>query len=340
MNKQEKLKVIEKTGAALDKQFDQKGTFQSWGSKVGLILPSISTGLPSIDWEVFGCGGFARGRIFELYGLESCGKTAFACHVIGLCQQSGGIAAFVDAEHAFNTTFAAILGVNMAELVVSQPDYGEQALETVIALVESSAVDLVVIDSVTALVPKAELEGEMGESHMGLQARLMSQAMRKLAGIVSKHDTTIIFINQIRQKVGLVFGSPNVTTGGLGLKFAASTRLELFRVSNTDKGPIMENGVLVGHKIRVKAQKNKLGPPFRETVITLYYDTGFDMRDDVIVHASKLKILTGTIKFVFEDKKYDRDELPLDAVRDAIRKYYETKSVALVTADTEIPNVG
>lgn len=325
--KAEKLKAVNQVGKKLDKQFESKGTFQQMGSKVGLPIPSIQTSLPSFDWGVMGCGGFPRGRIIEVFGLESSGKTAFACHTIGQTQSAGGVAAFVDAEHALDPTFASKLGVNMDELIISQPNCGEEALETVVALVEAGAVDLIVVDSVAALVPRAELEGDMGDSHMGLQARLMSQAMRKLVGIISKRNVTVIFINQTRMKIGLVFGDPNVTTGGLGLKFAATTRLEIRKLSKTDGGPIMQGTTLIGHKMNIKAVKNKAGAPFRETQIALYYDTGFDTDEDTIKHALSIGVLTGTVKFCYasdvKGEKLSREDLDMTRVRTEINTHYQ-----------------
>jgi recombination protein RecA len=324
--KAEKLKAVQAVGKELDKQFDSPGTFQRQGLKVGVPRPSLPSSLPSLDWKVFGCGGFPKGRIIEMYGLESCGKTALACHLIGQVQKAGGVAAFVDAEHALDPTFATVLGVDMSELVISQPDCGENALETVEALVDASAVDLIVVDSVAALVPRAELAGEMGDSHMGLQARMMSQAMRKLAGKVSKKNVTVIFINQIRQKVGLVFGDPNVTTGGFGLKFAASVRLEIRKVAASKDGVIKEGDTIVGHKINIKAQKNKVGAPFRETQITLFYDTGFDTMSDILDHAVAIGVLSGGgAKYAFPGgEKISREEVEkqISHVRDLINKHY------------------
>lgn len=284
-------------------------------------IPHLPTGLPSVDREVFGCGGFPRGRVIEVYGPESAGKTALCLHLIGQVQNNGGVAAFVDAEHALSPKFASTLGVNMDELIISQPDYGEQALEIVEALIDSQAVDVIVVDSVTALVPKAELEGDMGDSHMGLQARLMSQAMRKLIGKAAKTGISIIFINQIREKVGLVFGSPEVTTGGRALKFFASLRVEVRRVAGSKGGVIKDGDIVIGHKVNIKAQKNKVGTPFKETVVDLLYATGFDAAEDVIEHAKKLGVLQGSAWLTFAGKtdKYRKEELLTGAMQNEIR---------------------
>lgn len=283
------------------------------GKKVGQLRPTFPTLLPSFDWGTLAAGGIPKGCIIEVFGPESSGKTAWACHVIGCVQKSGGMAAFVDAEHALDPTFASVLGVNMNELLVSQPDYGEQALDIVEALVKSDAVDIIVVDSVSALVPKAELDGEMGESHMGLQARLMSQAMRKLCGEARKHGVTIIFINQIRSKIGVVFGDPEVTSGGNALKFYATIRLKVRRLSKSDGGLIVDaEKKNIGHRMNFKCVKNKVGPPFKETQVDLYYAGGFDTVQDTIDHAVDLGLA----------KKGKTDDVSLSALQQAIKEHY------------------
>jgi recombination protein RecA len=247
-------------------------------------MPHISTGIPSFDYGVLGIGGIPKGRIIEIYGPESAGKTTVTLEIVAEEQRHGELCAFVDAEHALDPQYARQLGVNIDELFVSQPDSGEQALETVIALVESRTVSLVVVDSVAALVPQAELDGEMGDSHMGLQARLMSQAMRKLRGICAINGVTVIFINQIREKIGVMFGSPEVTTGGRALKFYASVRLDVRRVGGED-GKVKSGGVLIGHKMKLKAVKNKVSAPFRETIVDLIYGKGVDRFADLVRYA-------------------------------------------------------
>ena len=333
--KAEKFKAIKTLGKKLDKEMGTT-TFQMQGNKVGQVIPHLPTNLPSVDREVFGCGGFPRGRVIEVYGPESAGKTALCLHLIGQVQKSGGVAAFVDAEHALSPTFANTLGVDMDELVISQPDYGEQALEIVEALIDSQAVDVVVVDSVTALVPKAELEGDMGDSHMGLQARLMSQAMRKLIAKASKTGISIIFINQIREKVGLVFGSPEVTTGGRALKFFASLRVEVRRVAGSKGGVIKDGDTIIGHKVNIKAQKNKVGTPFRETVVDLLYATGFDSAEDTIEHAKKIGVLTGSawLTLTGDTVKMRKEEILSDPkfiglVKAAIAHYYSEQATQL-----------
>lgn len=287
----DKWKTLKAVEATLNKQFNTTNSLVRLGSKVGVPIPSIVTSLPTFDYGVMQCGGIPRGRIIEVFGPESSGKTTTALHIVASDQKAGNLAAFVDAEHALDPTYAAKLGVDVNNLLVSQPDSGEQALETVIALIESRAISTVVIDSVAALVPQAELDGDMGDSHMGLQARLMSQAMRKIRGIAAINNVTVIFINQIREKVGVVFGSPEVTTGGRALKFFASVRLEVRKVSKTDKGEILSGGVLIGHRMRIKAVKNKCGSPFRETIVDLIYGVGIDTVADVAQYAIDLGVI-------------------------------------------------
>ena len=293
-------------------------------------VPSIPTNLPSFDNDIAGCGGFPRGRIVEVYGPEGAGKTAFCLHTVGQCQKAGGVAALVDAEHALSPTFANTLGVNVDELIVSQPDCGEEGLEIVEGLVDSG-VDLIIVDSVTALVPRAEIDGEMGDSHMGLQARLMSQGMRKLCGKAAKAGSCLCFINQIREKVGLVFGSPEVTTGGRALKFYSSLRIEVRRVAGSKGGIIKEGDEIIGHKMNVKAVKNKVAFPFHEGIVDLYYATGFDLNEDLVQYALKIKVLTGSawLCIIGSDEKYRREDLPLDKVRAAVTKYHLDAQKAL-----------
>jgi len=323
MDNKEKWTVLAELGKKLDKENGSQ-TFQKYDAKVGQKIDCISTGLPSVDWEVFGCGGIPKGRIIEIYGEESSGKTALCSHIIGQCQKAGGIAAFIDAEHALEPSYASVMGVDMSKLLIAQPDFGEQALEIVIALVESKAVDLIVVDSVSALVPRAELEGEMGDSHMGLMARMMSQCMRKLVGITSKSSTTIIFINQVRDKIGLVFGNPETTSGGKALRFAATARIRVAREAQSKGGQIKDGEEIIGHKMKVKAHKNKAGAPFKETVIDLLYASGFDMVDDLINHAQKIGLVEGNAWMTLkgEQEKYRRDELPIDKIRASMAEYY------------------
>ena len=332
MNKEQRFKAIEALGKTLDKQFETI-TFQRQGNRVNRIIPNIPTNLPSVDHEVLGCGGFPRGRIIEVFGPESAGKTALCLHLIGECQKAGGVAAFVEAEHSLSPSFANVLGVNMEELVISQPDCGEQALEIVEGLVDSKAVDLIVIDSVTALTPRAEIAGEMGDSFMGLHARLMSQACRKLVAKAAVAGVMLVWINQIREKVGLVFGSPEVTTGGRALKFYASVRLEVRRLPQSKNGTIKDGDTIVGHKLNVKAVKNKCAMPFRETVVDLLYSTGFDKTEDLINYALKIGVMTGSAWFVMpgynHDEKFRRENIPLDILRKRVDDYHSALQAKL-----------
>ena len=271
----DRTKVIDDAIKKIEKSFG-KGAVMRLGDHPPRQIESSSSGSLLLD-EALGIGGYPKGRIIEIYGPESSGKTTVSLHAIAEIQREGGVAAFIDAEHALDPQYAERLGVNLADLLVSQPDTGEQALEIADALVHSGAVDMVVIDSVAALVPRAEIEGEMGDSHVGLQARLMSQALRKLAGTISKFGTIAIFINQLREKVGVIYGSPEVTPGGRALKFYASIRLDV------RKGELIKNGTdIVGNKIRVKVVKNKVAPPFKNVELDMVYGYGFSKTGELI----------------------------------------------------------
>jgi recombination protein RecA len=294
---EEKQKAIGLAMSQIERQFG-KGAIMRLGDRAQVSVDVIPSGSISLDYAL-GIWGIPRGRIIEIYGPESSGKTTLALHIIAEAQKLGGLAAFVDAEHAMDPSYARRLGVDTVNLLVSQPDTGEQALEIVETLVRSGAIDVVVIDSVAALVPRAELEGEMGDSHMGLQARLMSQALRKLTATVSKSNTSVIFINQLREKIGVMFGNPETTTGGRALKFYTSIRLDIRRIASIKDG---EN--TVGNRTRVKVVKNKMAPPFRECEFDIMYNEGISREGDLLDLASKLNVVqkSGTWYSFGEDR--------------------------------------
>jgi recombination protein RecA len=282
----EKEKAIELAVSSIEKAFG-KGSIMRLGNEEALVkdVAAVSSGATSLDIAL-GVGGFPRGRIIEIYGPESSGKTTLALHAVAEAQKTGGICAFVDAEHALDVGYARKLGVRTDDLLISQPDTGEQALEIVETLVRSGAIDVLVIDSVAALVPKAELEGEMGDAHMGVQARLMSQALRKLTGTISKSQTIVIFINQIRMKIGVMFGNPETTTGGNALKFYASQRLDIRRI-----GAIKDGDNVIGNRTRVKVVKNKVAPPFKEVEFDIMYGQGISREGDLLDLASEQNVV-------------------------------------------------
>ena len=280
-----KNKAIDLAVSQIERQFGAGAVMRLGEDQINTYVDTISTGALSLD-AALGVGGVPRGRIIEVYGPESSGKTTLALHIVANAQKNGGYAAFVDAEHALDPKYAGQLGVDIKNLLISQPDSGEQALEITETLVRSNALDVIVIDSVAALVPRAELEGEMGDSHMGLHARLMSQALRKLTGSVSKSNTAVIFINQIREKIGVMFGNPETTTGGRALKFYSSVRMDIRRI-----GALKDGQDNIGNRVRVKIVKNKMAPPFRETELDIMFGQGFSFEGDILDLALKANLV-------------------------------------------------
>lgn len=304
-----KSKAIEAVRLQIDKEYG-KGSLMKMGDKLDLEIETIPSGSILLD-EALGVGGYPKGRIIEVYGPESSGKTTLALHAIAEAQKAGGIAAFIDAEHALDPVYAKNLGVNIDELWVSQPDTGEQALEIAESLVRSGSVDVIIVDSVAALTPRAEIEGEMGDSHVGLQARLMSQALRKLTSIIAKSNTCLIFINQIRMKIGVMFGNPETTTGGNALKFYSSLRIEVRKIETMSKGT--EDAI--GNRVRVKVVKNKVAPPFRKAELEIIFGTGLSGEASLIDGGLKYNILQKSGSwYSYKDERIGQG-------RDSVKKY-------------------
>ena len=323
-----KREALEAARLQIDKEFG-KGLLMKLGdNKDVLDVDVIPSGSILLD-EALGVGGYPKGRIIEIYGPESSGKTTLALHAVAECQKNGGIAAFIDAEHALDPTYAKNLGVNIDDLWISQPDNGEQALEITERLVRSGAIDIIVVDSVAALTPQAEIEGDMGDSHMGLQARLMSQALRKLTGILSKSNTTIIFINQIRMKIGVMFGNPETTTGGNALKFYASVRMDVRRIESIGKNA----DELTGNRVRVKIVKNKVAPPFKKCEIDLLFGTGISKLGSLLDAALKCNIIEKAgAWYSYKGEKIGQG-------RDKTLEYLETNPEFQAQVDKEVRSI-
>jgi recombination protein RecA len=320
---QEKRKALDAAMSQIEKQFG-KGSVMKLGEFKSMNVEAVSTGALSLDIAL-GIGGIPKGRIVEIYGPESSGKTTLALHAVAEVQKNGGEAAFIDAEHALDPVYARKIGVDIDNLIVSQPDTGEQALEIAEALIRSGAIDIIVVDSVAALVPKAEIDGDMGDSHIGLQARLMSQALRKLAGAINKTNAIIIFINQLREKVGVMFGNPETTTGGRALKFYASVRMDIRKVEN-----IKQDGNVVGSRTRVKVVKNKVAPPFREAEFDIVYGKGISKEGSLLDLAVNLNIIEKSGSWF----SYNGDRIGQG--RENVKKYIEENPKLSAELDKKI----
>ena len=323
MENNEKKKALESALGQIEKQFG-KGSVMKLGEFKAMNVEAIPTGALSLD-VALGIGGIPKGRIIEIFGPESSGKTTLALHMIAECQKLGGEAAFIDAEHALDPVYAKHLGVDIDDLIVSQPDTGEQALEIVEALVRSGAIDIIVVDSVAALVPKAEIDGDMGDAHVGLQARLMSQALRKLAGVLNKSNTAIIFINQLREKVGIMFGNPETTPGGRALKFYSSVRLDIRKVEN-----LKQDGEVFGNRARVKVVKNKVAPPFREAEFDIIYGKGISKSGNILDLAVSLDIVEKSGSW------FSYDGTRIGQGRENAKKYFEDNPQIMAEVEKKV----
>ena len=324
--REEKLKVAQSAIEQIRTKFGD-GAIMKFGEARTLQVESVSTGCLSVDIAL-GVRGVPRGRIVEIYGPESSGKTTLAQHIVAEVQKEGGLAAFVDAEHALDPDYAQKIGININDLLISQPDTGEQALEIIETLVRSNAVDVIVLDSVAALVPRAEIEGEMGDSHMGLQARLMSQALRKLTGVISKSNTVLIFINQTRMKIGVYFGNPETTSGGMALKFYSSVRIEVRRSAQ-----IKQADRVIGNRVKTKIVKNKVAPPFRTCEFDIMYNEGISIAGDVLDNGVVYKVINKS------GNSYTYGEEKLGVGREAVKRYLKENPKLIKKIKKEIWNI-
>lgn len=343
MIKEEKLKALDAALGQIERQFGKGAVMKLGDSSAQMNIETIPTGSLSLDIAL-GLGGIPRGRVVEIYGPESSGKTTVTLHMIAEVQKMGGIAGFIDAEHALDPVYAKNIGVDVDNLYISQPDNGEQALEITETMVRSGAIDIVVVDSVAALVPKAEIDGDMGDSHVGLQARLMSQALRKLTAVISKSNCTVIFINQLREKVGIMFGSPETTTGGRALKFYSSVRLDVRRIESLKQG-----GEVIGNRTRVKIVKNKIAPPFKEAEFDIMFGQGISYEGDVLDLAAECNIINKSgAWYAYEDNKIGQGrenakvflkENPeiCKVVAQKVREHYHLQSS---DTDSEVQSIG
>ncbi len=342
-NNEDKLKALDAAISQIEKQYGKGSVMKLGDPDLHMNVETVPTGSISLDLAL-GQGGVPRGRVVEIYGPESSGKTTVALHMVAEVQKAGGIAGFIDAEHALDPVYAANIGVDIDNLYISQPDSGEQALEITETMVRSGAVDIVIVDSVAALVPKAEIDGEMGDSHVGLQARLMSQALRKLTSVISKSNCIVIFINQLREKVGIMFGNPETTTGGRALKFYSSVRMDVRRIE-----AIKQNGEVVGNRTRVKIVKNKIAPPFREAEFDIMFGQGISREGDVLDLAAKCDVVNKSGAWYSYNgdrigqgrenaKSYLRENPDVfEEIYEKVRAYYNMDGEAEAEADADVP---